>query len=352
MADRKVYEELIMLMNYNPPPVHVARDSQVTFRYPNMFYDRHLDSRLSLKHVKLAASLPGDMAKLVYDELKVLKAKNRTLPPDTSDSLDGCRFSTKEGRQKETFRTTMTDAKSIVGFYDQVSYFNCASAASTITLHPHADTWLSILKFYGSERELERFPLMIDDCTLKIPRDDVTGEVEVFESIWSCLDEELRDDIRRISNRLGSFAAFQLLAPLPEVEDMFKNMGTVARKRMPSLACQVSGCDAPNDVPLPSTSDSFSLLKSIPSVAKLCPVAPELRRSTRLNTPKEQTPRKTRSKICAMDKPWPTVTVKQAAAKLGAAVFVQHVCGSKIESNLIKIICIRPGPTQWKLTLH
>ena len=336
MTHRKVYEELIMLMNYNPPPVHVAQDSQVTFCYPNMFYDRHLDPRLSLKHVKLASSLPRDIAKLVYDELKVLKAKNQPLPPDTSDSLDGCRFSTKEGRQKETFRTTMTDAKSIVGFYDQVSYFNCASAASTITLHPHADTWLSILKFYGSERELEQYPLMIDDCTLKIPRNDVTGEVEVFESIWSCLDEQLRDDIRRISNQLGSLAAFQLLAPLPEVEDMLKSMGTIARKTgIPSLTCPVFGYDAQNDVPLSSTPDSFFLLKSIPSVAKLCPVAPELRRSARLNSPKEQPPRKTRSKICAMDKPWPTMTVKQAAAKLGSAVFVQHVCEKKYESKLI-----------------
>ncbi|KAF8334376.1 hypothetical protein F5887DRAFT_991484 [Amanita rubescens] len=339
MAHREVYEELIMLTKYNPPPVHVAQDSQVTFCYPNMFYDRHLDPRLSLKHVEIASSLPRDIAKLVRDELKVLKAKNQPLPPDTSDSPDGCLFSTKESRQKEAFRTTITDAKSIVGFYDQVSYLNCASVASTIALHPHADTWLSILSFYGSERELERYPLMIDDCSLKVPRDDVTGEVEVFESIWSCLDEGLRDDIRRISNRLGSLAAFQLLVPLPEVEDMFKNMGTVARKNgIPSLASPVFGYDAQNDVPLSPSPDSFFMLKAIPSVAKLCLVAPELRRSARLNPPKKQPPRRKQSEISATDKPWPTVTVKKAAARVGSAVFVQHAWTRAVEADATLII--------------
>ena len=66
----RVYEELLILMKYNPPPVHIAADSDVAFGFPNIFYDRHLDSRLSLKHIKLASSLPSDIAKLVYDELK------------------------------------------------------------------------------------------------------------------------------------------------------------------------------------------------------------------------------------------------------------------------------------------
>ena len=121
MAHRKVYEELIMLMNYNPPSVHVAQDSQVTFCYPNMFYDRHLDSWLSLKDVKIASSLQSDIAKLVYDELKALKAKDQSLSPAESNNQDGCRFSTKEIRESEALQTTISDVRSIVGFYHQVS---------------------------------------------------------------------------------------------------------------------------------------------------------------------------------------------------------------------------------------
>ena len=186
MAHRKVYEELIMLMNYNPPPVHVAQDSQVTFCYPNMFYDWHLDSRLSLKDVKIASSLPSDIVKLVHDELKALKARDQSLPPAQSKNGDGCHFSTKEIRESEALQMTISDVRSIVGFYHQISYFYCASIACTMALYPHADTWLSILLCYGSGRELEEHPLMIDDYILQIYSDHRTGEVRTFDSIWSC----------------------------------------------------------------------------------------------------------------------------------------------------------------------
>ena len=328
MAHRKVYEELVMLMNYNPPPVHIAASSDVAFGYPNMFYDRHLDARLSLKHVKIASSLQSDIAKQVYDELVILKAKNQPLPPVTSDSQDGCCFSTKENRENETLRTTIMDARSIAGFYNQVSYFTCASIASTIALHPHADTWLSILTCYGSEheREHDEYPLMVDEYNLQTRHDHRTGEVKVFDSIWSCLNEELRNDIRGISSRFGSLAAFQFLAPLPEVEDMFKNMGGVAKRDgIPSLACPVFGSVTQNNIPSSPIPDSLMTLKLIPSVAKLCTISTELRRSVRLNSPKEQSTRKSLSKS-GMIKPWPTVTVKQTAARHDSALFVQHVC--------------------------
>jgi len=329
MAHRKVYEELVMLMNYNPPPVHIAAGSNVAFGYPNMFYDRHLDARLSLKHVKIASSLQSDIARQVYDELVLLKAKNQPLPPAMSDNEDGCCFSTKESRENETLRTTVMDARSIAGFYNQVSYFNCASIASTIALHPHADTWLSILTCYGSDRVRERdgCPLMIDEYNLRIRHDHRTDEVKVFDSIWSCLNEELRNDIRGIFSRFGSLAAFQFLAPLPEVEDMFKNMGTVARMNgIPSLACPVFGFVIPNNISLSPIPDSVITLKLIPSVAKCCTVAPKLRRSVRLNSPEERSPRNNPPKSRGMAKPWPAVTVKQTAARHDSAAFVQHVC--------------------------
>ena len=327
MAHRKVYEELVMLMNYNPPAVHVAQDSQVKFCYPNMFYDRHLDPRLSLKRVKIASSLPSDIAKVVHDELKVLKAKNQSLPSAESDNPDGCRFSTKEIREDEVLQTTILDVRSIVGFFHQVSYFYCASIASTIALYPHADTWLSILSCYGSGRELDQHPLMVDDYILQIYNDHRTGEVRTFDSIWSCLHEELRDDIRRASSQFASLAAFQFLTPSPEVEDMFKTMGAAARRNgIHSLACPVLGYVTQNDVPLSPIPDSIMTLKSIPSVAKICSEALELRRSARLNSLKESSSKKNQSKNRAIEKPWPTVTVNQAATRGDSALFIQHVC--------------------------
>jgi hypothetical protein len=336
MAHRKVYEELIMLLNYNPPLVHVAQDSQVKFCYPNMFYDRHLDSRLSLKHVKVTPSLPSDIAGLVHDELKVLKAKDQSLPPARSNTEDGSCFSTQESRKTETLWTTILDANSIVDFYDKVSYENCASIASTIALHPHAKTWLPILTGYEPEPERDQHPLMIDDYILRVRYDQRTGEAMVYDSIWSCLDEETRHDIRRISRRFGSLAAFQFLAPLPEVEDIFNNMGSVARRDgMRSLECPVSGYIAQNDVPLSSTLDSVMTLKSIPSVAKYCSMTQEPRRSARLNSPKERPSRKKQSKGRVTAKPWPTVIVKQGAVRRNSALFVQHVCHENTNKSLL-----------------
>lgn len=167
---------------------------------------------------------------------------------------------------------------------------------------------------------------MIDDYILQIYSDHRTGEVRTFDSIWSCLHEELRDDIRRVSSRFVSLAAFQFLSPSPEVEDMFKSMGAVARRNgLHSLACPVLGHVTQNDVLLSPTPDSVMTLKSVPSVAKICSVDQELRRSARLNSLKVPSLNKNQSKNRAMDKPWPTVTVKQVATRRDSALFIQHV---------------------------
>ena len=324
MEYRNVYEELINLMKYNPPPVHIADAPGLTFSYPNMFFERHLDSRLGLKHIKLASSLTRDIAQLVHDELKLLKAKGQPLPPARSNSEDGCCFRTTDNRENYPPRTERSDARSIAGFYEDVSYYNCASIASTITLHPHAKTWLSVLSFYeGLE---DKSPLMMDDYALRIFYDQQTGEVNIFNSIWSCLDEELRDDIREISSRFGPLAAFQFFSPLPEVEDIFRNM---ARKsRIPFLSSPVVDDVAHDDVPLPSSPDCIGLLDSLPSLAKVCATTEALRRSPRIISREERPSRKApgiSGRIRALTKPWPTITVKRPTTRVDPTVFVQRV---------------------------
>ena len=315
-----------MLMNYNPPAVHISEASGVAFCYPNMFFERHLDPRLSLKHIKLASSLTRDIAQLVYDELKILKAKGQPLPLARSNSKDGCCFITKDSREGYPPETTRSDARSVADFYKAVSYYNCASIASTITLHPHAKTWLSVLSLYeGSGDKLDQHPPMIDDHVLRIRHDHRTGEVNVFNSIWSCLDEELRDDIRGISNRFGPLATFQFFAPLPEVEDIFRNM---ARKsRVPSLSSPVTGSIMP-DTPLPFSPDSIALLESLPSLAKLCATTPAPRRSPRIISLDERHSRNVPNmsgRGRALAKQWPTITMKRSTTRLDPILFVQRV---------------------------
>ena len=323
-------------MEYNPPPVHIRDASGLT--YPNMFFERHLDSRLGLKHIKLASSLTRDIAQLVYDELKLLKAKGQPLPPARSNSRDGCCFITKDSRESGPPETQRSDARSIADFYEEVSYYNCASIASTISLHPHAKTWLSVLSFYEGREDTS--PPMIDDHVLRIRYDDETGEANVFNSIWSCLDEELRDDIRGISNRFGPLAAFQFSSPLPEVEDIFRNM---ARKsRIPSLSSPVVGWVTHDDAPLPLSPDSIGLLESLPSLAKFCATTEALRRSPRIISLEERPSRKAPSRSRALAKPWPTITVKRPTTRVDPIIFVQRVRIYK-RNQFFVMIYSRPG---------
>ena len=329
-----------MLMDYNPPPVHIV-EAGVTFSYPNMFFERHLDSRLSLKHIKLASSLTHDIAQLVYDELKLLKAKGQPLPLARSNSEDGCCFSTKDSRESDPLRKERSDARSIADFYEDVSYYNCASIASTIALHPHAKTWLPVLSFY--EGWDDKSSSMIDDYALRIRYNQRTGEVNVFNSIWSCLDEELRDDIRGISSRFGPLAAFQFLSPLPEVEDIFRNM---ARKsRVPSLPSLVLGCVGQDDVPLSPSPDSTALLGVLPSLAIVCATTEALRRSPRIISLEERPSRKVpiiSGRSRALAKPWPTITVKRPTTRVDPIVFVQRVRIYK-HNQIFLMIYSRPG---------
>ena len=95
MARQEVYEELLALFDYSPPKVPLSDDLIATFLYPNMFYDRHQDPQLTLKHVRLIPSLPLEISRIVYDEVKLLKNKGQLLPVIENDCEDGCSFSTE-----------------------------------------------------------------------------------------------------------------------------------------------------------------------------------------------------------------------------------------------------------------
>ncbi|KAF8350310.1 hypothetical protein F5887DRAFT_1070496 [Amanita rubescens] len=75
---QKVYEELIALFKYNPLPAKLS--TEIAFSYPNVFYDRHLEPGLCLKHIKAIPSIALELSDLVHEELIFLKSKCQPLP--------------------------------------------------------------------------------------------------------------------------------------------------------------------------------------------------------------------------------------------------------------------------------
>ena len=325
MARQKVDEDLLALFDYNPPLICLSKDSDVTFSYPNMFYDQHLDSRLSLKYIKLVPSLHREISDLVSDELRVLKSKGQDLPL-TSNSEDGCRFSTKTSRQNNPPQTTIEDAESVAGFYEKASFYYCASIASTIALHPHAPTWLTILDFDNLSERLRNHPANVDTVVLQVLHHPDTGELDIPPSIWACLDDELRHDIRTISDN-GGLAAFQFHAPLIEVEEMFKNMGSVVKKKkVLSSKCSAVDHVFQNDIPLSLDSDSVTTMELLPSIAAAHSTMQETRRSARINHPKKERTSAMPTSNGNKTKTLPILTVKRSnAKKLDSTIFIQRV---------------------------
>jgi len=331
MARQKVYEEIAALFDYNPPTTTLSEEPGIAFSYPNVFYGRHLDSRLCLRHIKTAPSLSLELSKLVEDELITLKSRSQPLPFLRNE---GCCFVTENNRRTYPPRTTIWDAESVAQFYSRTSYKNCAPVASTIALYPFGEAWYKILDFCeGSELERGQRPAMIDNYILQVFHHHETGELMISKAISSCLKDDLRQDIRAISDRFRTLAAFQFHVPSIKVEDLFRDMGVLAkRSRLPLLQCPTVGFVASQNVlpyPLP---DSLATIKSLPCIMARCTPMHTTRRSARLSSRREGRSESVsstrlrgqtgRTKV----KAWPTLNVKPTkVSHPNSLLFIQHV---------------------------
>lgn len=326
MARQQVYEEIAALFDYNPPPPTLSEESGIALSYPNVFYDRHLDSRLCLKHIEASPSLTIDLSELVVDELKLLKSRDQPLPLLRNEDS---RFITEDGRKRYPPRTTIWDAESVAHFYSRATYQNCAPVASTIALYPHGEAWGSILNFCEGHEHGGRRPAMIDNYILEVSHHHKTRELKLSRAISSCLNDELRQDIRTVLGRFRTLATFQFHVPSTEVERLFRDMGAVAkRSRIFSLQCPTVGFVASENVAQLTLPDSSATIKSLPCIMARCPSTQTVRRSARLSSrsksvsntrPKGQT---SRTRV----KSWPSLNVKSArASRIDSLLFIQHV---------------------------
>ena len=249
-------KELEGLFNYNPPAIKKI-ENPVTYRLPFAFFDRHIDSRLSLRRVVFVPSFTADIAQVVDRTVLAIKNEGGRLPAvdyeDEEDSLISARNWGASG-------STLTDAISVARFHVKVSFIYCAVVGSTLALSPHSRTWLSVFQSNkaGTEPD-EGSSSMTSRYYLEIERDTNTGEIHIPKGVWDCLDDEARMDITEVSARFRRLATYQFYAATTQYDELLENMDDMVGKE-PILPFPDSVSDFPKqEMPLAPVADSTTL---------------------------------------------------------------------------------------------
>ena len=249
-------KELEGLFNYNPPAIKKI-DNPVTYRLPFAFFDRHIDSRLSLRRVVFVPSFTADIAQVVDRTVLAIKNEGGRLPAvdyeDDEDSLIRYRNWGASG-------STLTDAISVAQFYLKVSFIYCAVVGSTLALSPHSRTWLSVFQSNkaGTEPDEGHSPIT-SRYYLEIERDTDTGEIHIPQGVWDSLDEEARMDMYEVSSRFRRLVTYQFYAAATQYDELLENMGDIVGKK-PVLPFPDSVSGFPKEeIPLTPMADSTTL---------------------------------------------------------------------------------------------
>lgn len=252
--------ELQDLFSYSPPAIQKAEDS-VPYRLPFTFFDRHIDSRLSLRRVVSVPSFTFDIAEVIDQAILVTKNEGGRFPViDYEDDEDFCALISKSGRKRGIPRNILTDAVSVASFYSDVSFLYCAAVGSTLALNPHSHTWLSVLIFNsaGAEPDAGRSSVASQHY-IEIQHDADTGNTRIPKGVWEALDDDARMDITEVSSKFQRLVTYQFYAATTEYDELLENMGDMDEKEVIAhFSDAVSGFQRP-EMPQLITADSTIL---------------------------------------------------------------------------------------------
>ena len=236
-------EELQDLFDYNPPAIKKS-DNPTHYRLPFTFFDRHIDSRLSLQRIVSVPSFTADVAHVIDRAVQATKDEGGRFPViDFADEHDLCALISKNGRNWGGAGSKLTDAVSVGRFYTEVSFLYCASVGSTLALNPHSHTWLTVFQFYqaGTEPDNGRSS-MTSQFHLEILRDADNQNMHIPKGVWDSLDDDGRMDITEVFARFRQLVTYQFYAATAEYDGLLENMGNVAEKEpVPPFQAVVSG---------------------------------------------------------------------------------------------------------------
>jgi hypothetical protein len=235
--ERATYEdlqhELNLLFKYNPPthvPSKSSSECPKLAQPPLIFYDKHLDERLTLKRVVL---MPSTTARLSETVDKTLDQQGLSLPLDRL--LDT--FPTEQNRTAYKFERPIVDANSVARAYRVTVAARCMTVASMLSLSPHASSWDTALNWIQGVVQSEEEYFALEESYvlqfLKIPGKAASRATHqdpfmISNTIWDSMDGETRERLSHAARKFPALAVWQIFAISKEAENFMNEIASLA----------------------------------------------------------------------------------------------------------------------------
>ncbi|RDB15897.1 MAP kinase kinase MKK1/SSP32 [Hypsizygus marmoreus] len=228
--------EIQLLFDYRPPALSTRAEwsshPQVS---PFWFYDRHLDEKLNLLHVKPMPTLPKDLAALVDDGILAMRLRGFPLPEVSSTSV----FTPEAYRRG--FFPRVTDATSVGRFYDNTIANSCESVASVLAIHPHTSEWLPALMWAKTDGEWRPPSSWDEDFSIRIRFEPETDELLMPNGLPELLGHRTLQNLKDLARRFPELATCEIGVVSTETEFILRDMDRLTAGGFKPIFCGTVG---------------------------------------------------------------------------------------------------------------
>ncbi|KAG5642819.1 hypothetical protein DXG03_002078 [Asterophora parasitica] len=232
--------ELGLLMQYNPDllvPDSNAIDLCPSLTPPPSFFDKHLDSQLSLKRIKVIP-LATYVAEAVIHTSEYLKDNDITTPLHDSRDL----FPTRGFRKaREASLRPPIDADALARIYQTTTSLYASVVSSTLLLHPNSPNWSTLLTWKcieGPSNSTQYLP-WTEAYALQI----VQKKLESSD-VLDTMDEGIREKLQRRLHQPPGLAFWQIFAISDKAQQLLRDLGSDTDS-FRYQTCRTDGYSAP-----------------------------------------------------------------------------------------------------------
>ncbi|KAJ6458408.1 hypothetical protein C8R47DRAFT_1163195 [Mycena vitilis] len=270
----EVLAELSEIFAWKPPPL--VQSPEFTSLCPelalppNAFYDKHVDDRLSLRHVKSLASLVDDIGSITSAHVDTIAERGLfSLLPS-----EGIR---KSLWTPKTAGKTVVDAADVGGAYRTSTADLCLGLATKLFLAPVSKDWSPIIVWGRYGFSVEGRVARDENYGIVLPNRH--GRMDFVQKELDCMDPEMVSNLKMVVARAPFVGTWQILAACPETHRLLRDLGRV--DSFPYKRCRTT--NAPPTLPSPLRQiDASATPWTIPPAGSHPKTA--TRRSNRLNS--------------------------------------------------------------------
>ncbi|RDB15981.1 hypothetical protein Hypma_003536 [Hypsizygus marmoreus] len=203
------------LFEYSPSILIADPRRSVKTDVPFWLYDKHLDSRLNLLHVKSLSALPESLAAVADAAVESLADRGIQLP-ETGRSFPG--NARCQGRQLQ-----VTNANSVASYYSDTTALSCVTFASMLGIHPRAPSWMTALD-WGMFPDWSHSWAWEDEFSLRIKYDRRKKAFYFPDELVQFLDVQTLKDLENAAKRLPALATWVIGPVSRKTEDVLRDM--------------------------------------------------------------------------------------------------------------------------------